>query len=134
MGFHRAAFMILAAAAMLAGCRATVGPQGRDGQVEGTYYSGTLWADLPSGLRVRGVVAAADQGLRDRGYAVKHVAATDEAGTVTAEPPRAGFLESVEVSVRRAAEGTRIGVVVKPMGDEARSRSIMDAVLSRLGI
>jgi hypothetical protein len=53
---------------------------------------------------------------------------------VTAEPPRAGFLESVEVSVRRRADATRIGVVVKPMGDQDRSRAILDAVLARLGM
>lgn len=135
MGRGRGVAGVLACLVLASGgCHGVVGPQGRGGQVEGTYYGGTLWADVPASVRVRGIVAAADQGLRDRGYAVKRVAATDEAGKVTAEPPRAGLLESVEVSVRRTADATRIGVVVKPMGDQDRSRAIMDAVLARLGM
>lgn len=80
------------------------------------------------------VVSATNQALRDRGYAVRSVHATEDSGSVQGEPRDAGPLEAVVVDVSLSADGTRVAVRVKPFGDEAQSRAILDAILNRLGL
>lgn len=80
------------------------------------------------------VVSATNQALRDRGYAVRTSRATEDSGAVEGEPRDAGLLEAVVVDVELSADGTRVTVRVKPFGDEARSRAILDAILNRLGL
>jgi hypothetical protein len=121
-------------ASALAGCKAVPAQQGRGRQITAVYWQGTLWADLPPTRRVQGVVAASDAGLRDRGYAVTAVRSTEDVGRVAAEPQTAGPLESVVVDVQLTDDGTRVAITVKPFGDQARSRAILDAILTRLGL
>src|SRR5690349_8903028 len=102
---------------MAPGCQSVPSQVGRDGQYQAVYHRGTLWADLPATIRVPAVVAAADMGLRDRGYAVRTVRTTDDYGRLVAEPHNPGLLESVAVDVRPEDGALRVGVTVKPMGD-----------------
>lgn len=115
------------------GCQSVPSQVGRDGHIDAVYSRGTLWADLPDTQRVQAVVAAADMGLRDRGYAVRTVRSTDDYGHLTAVPHNAGFLESVAVDVRPEDGTLRIGITVKPMGDHDGSLAILDSILVRLG-
>lgn len=131
-------FFAWAAAAALSalvasGCSSSHAYQGRGGEVLATYAGRTLTAELPPTVRVAAVVAAARQTMLGRGYAVRSSSATDENGRVVAERAGAGFAERVVVGAKVVRGGTRVSVTVEPLGDEAESRTILDAVLARLG-
>lgn len=125
--------VVLSLAAVLAGCKATPGPQGKDGQVTANYRYRRLTADLPPSVRVPAVVAAAQSAFRDRGYAIRSASATEDAGHVEAVPPDPGVLESMSMTVTLAGGGPRIKIVSQPLGDQTRSRIMLDAILARLG-
>lgn len=93
-----------------------------------------LRTELPSSVRVPAVIAAADAALRDRGYGVTLSHATEDSGRVEAEPRTAGVLKSVVVMAKTIPDGTRVEVLVTPWGSEAKSRSILDGILVRLGL
>jgi hypothetical protein len=135
-GRGRAGVVVVAAAMLgaLAGCKARHGYQGSDGEVLAGYGVRKLRTELPARVRVQAVVAAADAALRDRGYAVKTAHATEDLGRVVAEPPGAGPLQSVVVTAEVVPDATRVEVLLKPWGDEARSRAILDGILVRLGM
>jgi hypothetical protein len=101
--------------------------------VTANYRYRGLTADLPPSVRVPAVVAAAQSVFRDRGYAIRSVAATEDSGHVEAVPPDPGVLESMSVSVTLAGGGPRIKIISEPLGNQVRSRIILDAILARLG-
>jgi hypothetical protein len=117
-----------------AGCKAKAGYQGAERDVLAAYGVRKLRTELPATVRVPAVVAAADAALRDRGYAVASSHATEDTGRVEAEPRGAGPLKSVVVTARVIPDGTRVEVMLKPWGDEAKSRAILDGILVRLGL
>jgi len=129
--------MILVAAALvvagMSGCRATPAYQGGQRSVLATYRFRRLTADLPPTVRVQAVVAAARQALAHRGYAVTP-GTTEDSGRVLATAPSAGMLESVEVSARIVPDGTRVEIIIDPLGNQVESRAILDAILARLGM
>lgn len=129
-----AAVAVLTGAGAPAGCKARAAYQGSDRSVMAAYGLRKLRTELPPTVRVPAVVAAADAALRDRGYAVTSSHASEDAGRVEGEPRGAGVLESVVVSARLVADSTRVEVVIKPWGDEPKSRAILDAILIRLGL
>lgn len=122
------------ALASLGGCKAKSGYQGSDRDVLAAYGVRKLRTELPATVRVQAVVAAADAALRDRGYGVTKSHATEDAGRVEAEPRTAGPLQSVVVTAKVIPDGTRVEVLMKPWGNEAKSRAILDGILVRLGM
>ncbi len=126
--------LLAAACALLTGCKAVPQNMGSGRSVQASYLRRTLTADVPATVRVPAAVAAADAALRDRGYAVTDSTATEDVGRVAAEPRDAGFLDAVVVDVRVTGSGTRIEVTVRPIGNRAQSRAILDSILSRLGL
>ena len=123
----------LAAAVLVSACKATPAPQGKDGAVTGNFQIRKLTADLPPEVRVPAVIAAARATLIERGYSIQSFDATEDSGTVSAVPPDAGWFESVEVRARQTGTGTEVRIVHEPVGNQTRSRSILDGVLAKLG-
>lgn len=122
----------LGASLMLGGCRASVQAQG-ESRVAASYWGRTLTAELPDRVRPPAVVSAATSALQSRGYSVADAEATAEHGRVWAVPPDAGWFEGALVTTDLSKKGTRVKVRMEPMGDEAKSRAVLDAVLVRLG-
>lgn len=122
------------ALALLVGCKAKPGAQGTDRTIMAAYGVRKLRTELPPTVRVQAVVAAADGALRDRGYGVKSSHATEDSGRVVGEARGGGPLQSVVVLSRVVPDGTRVEVLLKPWGDEERSRAILDDILVRLGM
>jgi hypothetical protein len=118
----------------LIGCKAKPGAQGTDRTILAAYGVRKLRTELPSSVRVPAVVAAADGALRDRGYGVMSSHATEDSGRVVGEARGGGPLQSVVVLSRVVPDGTRVEVLLKPWGDEERSRAILDDILVRLGL
>lgn len=115
-----------------AGCRSSYSEVGKS-QVWAEYSYGTLSADLPAGVRVPAVVAAAESSLKQRGYSVASRRATAEEGAVEGKASAGGVGDDVDVGVRAVNAATRVRVRVGLVGDEARSRGILDDVMRRLG-
>jgi hypothetical protein len=117
----------------LVGCKTTTAYQGSDGQVAASYQIRKLSAELPPEVRVPAVVAAARATLLERGYSIQSADATEDTGSVSAVPPDAGLFESVEVDVKQTPQGTMVRIINEPIGNQTRSRSILDGVLAKLG-
>jgi hypothetical protein len=120
-------------AAGLAGCKAQAVSQGSERHVTASYRFRTLTADLPPDIRVPAATAAAQAALRSRSYAVKESTVTADAGRIEATPVDAGLLDKIIVSVKETGSNARIHVRVEPMGDQAKSRAILDSILTQLG-
>ncbi|MFN0132878.1 MAG: hypothetical protein ACKVW3_10200 [Phycisphaerales bacterium] len=118
---------------MLSACASKPVQVGRGDGVLAVHRFRRLTADLPSSIRVPAVAAAADSALRDRGYSVTEIAVHDDRADLSAKPFDAAILESMSVSVREVAGGTRIAVIAQPLGDRSRSLALLDAILDRLG-
>lgn len=118
---------------VLPSCRSQPAPAGGTHETLATYSYRKLSADLPDSVRVQAAAAAAQAALLDSGYSIKESAVTDDSARIEALPPDAGMLEKVVVTVAAAGASTRIGIVVEPWGNQARSRAILDRILSRLG-
>jgi hypothetical protein len=126
--------LLFGCVALLAGCRAAPAYQGVKHEVLATYQYRRLRTDIPGSVRVPAAIAAAESSLRNRGYAVRSSTATEDRGRVEAVPPDAGLFEEVVVSAAAVGGATRVDIVIEPMGDQVRSRAIMDGILSRLGL
>ncbi|MDX2130460.1 MAG: hypothetical protein SFY69_00215 [Planctomycetota bacterium] len=120
-------------AGALGGCSPAVKSHGQSG-LEATYSARTLSAVLPASARIPAVVAAAEDTVRARGYAVVRADATEELGTLVARPPRTSDYPVLELTADLVPNGTRVRLVVKPFGDQEMSRSILDGTLQRLGM
>jgi hypothetical protein len=97
------------------------------------YNFGTLEADLPGSCRVPAVLSAAETTLRRRGYSVERRGWTEEVGGMDAEPGAGSDGGGVEVDARTVPYGTRVAIRVGMLGDETRSRDVLNEVLARLG-
>lgn len=117
----------------LASCDPIIRPQGASA-ISATYAYPKLEADLPDATRVPAAIAAADATLRARGYSVEKSSSSEEAGLVRALPPRSSDYPVVEVKATRTTTGTHVTIGVTPFGDEDLSRSVLDGMLSRLGL
>lgn len=102
--------------------------------VSALYALTTLSADLPDETRVPAIIAAADHALRSRGYAVTHRSSTLDTGRVIAEAHGSTVLERVVVTASITSVGHRVTITCQPIGDEAASRAILDAILTRLNL
>lgn len=117
-----------------AGCKAQVRPQGERG-IEATYSMTTLSTTLPEAARVPAVIAAAEQTVRARGYTVDASEATEDAGRLIARPPRTNdAYPRLVVTAHAAAGETRVEIKYQPLGDQDLSRSVLDGILTRLGL
>jgi hypothetical protein len=117
------------------GCKSEHAFQGPRHDILASYNFRTLTCSVEREVRVPAVIAAAEVTLRQRGYSIKASRATEEFGEVTGEPFDANILESVVVKARQDKNlSTTIDVRVEPLGDQARSRSILDGILSNLGL
>lgn len=125
------ATMAALCAGVLVGCHTQTIQQG---SVMASYSGITLTADLPDPSRVPMVMAAAEETLRGRGYAIKRSDTTEEAGSLVAVPPRANDFPRMLVEVKRKATGTRITMSYRPLGDEEVCRSALDGILVKLGL
>jgi hypothetical protein len=98
-----------------------------------TYRYRRLTADLPPEIRVPAVIAAARTALLERGYAIQASSATEEQGSVSAAPPDPDLFESIEVLATQSPTGTHIRIITQPLGDQTRSRAVLDGILAKLG-
>lgn len=117
----------------LSGCKASLGDAGQS-RIEAAYRLGTLRATLPDSVRVPAVTAAAQAALIGRGYSIFNIDETAERARVTARAPGAGEFESTLVTARIVPAGTEVAIDFNPLGDEAASRALLDAILRRLGL
>ena len=81
-----------------------------------------------------GVIAAADEAMRARGYSVQATSATEESGVIEARPPRTTDWPKVELRATAVADTAVVEISVSPWGDQELSRSLLDGVLRRLGL
>jgi len=124
---------LIAGAIFGSGCAGQAGTHGRDDSITAIYAATTLTADMPDRLRVPAVIAAAETTLRKDGFSIETSTSTEEKGRVVAVPPEAGLLERVVVKAEVGRMGTRVQVRIDPLGDEPRSRKILDGILGRVG-
>ena len=125
----------LAACGAEFGCQqARPGYQGTDRTLVATYKSRELTADLPANVRVPSVAAAAELALRHRGYAVTISSKTEDFARIEGEAPQSGAFERVIVRARQTPGNTRVQIVAEPLGDQTLSRSLLDEMLSGLGM
>jgi hypothetical protein len=122
-----------AAICTVGACRPKYQYQGERGIV-GTYSGGTLSANLPEGIRVPTIVAAAESMFRDRGYTIVESSSTEDAGQVIARPPRFSTFPRMEMTVQVASVGTTVLFSYRPVGNQELSRASLDALLRRLGL
>jgi hypothetical protein len=118
----------------LAACSPQVKSHGTQKDVTATYSGTTLSSNLPTTARVPAVMAAADETLRARGYAVQRSSGTEESGEIVANAPRYNDFPRVVFSASRGINATHVEVNVQPFGDQELSRSLLDGVLQRLGL
>jgi len=118
----------------LAACSPEVKSQGQQKDMTASYSTRTLSASLPDTARVPAIIAAADQTLRARGYAVQKSSATEEAGEIIANAPRYNNYPRVRLRATRMTDATQVEVTVEPFGDQELSRSVLDGVLQKLGL
>ena len=131
---HRLALFFTLACAALAGCRGTPAYQGNQRDILATFRFRRLCADLPATVRVPAAVAASKAALLGRGYTIQSATATEDSGHVDAAPADAAMLESISVDIRQTPSATRIQIIAEPIGSQSRSRAILDAILSNLGL
>jgi len=121
--------------ALLTGCQAQHAYQGPRHDVLASYRFRTLTCSVEREVRVPAVVAAAEATLRERGYSVTNSRASEETGEVEGEPFDPKILESVVVKAKMSKrQSTTIDVRIEPLGDQVRSRAILDGILSNLGL
>lgn len=116
----------------LAGCEATPKQQGSQSQLTATYKMGALSAVIPA--KVPAVMAAAEQTLRDRGYAIESSASTTEQGGIVARPPAYNLGKTLKIDIAStASDQTSITLSAQPW-DETLLRITLDRILARLGM
>ncbi len=116
----------------LSGCEATPKQQGSQSQLTATYKMGALSAVVPA--KVPAVMAAAEQTLRDRGYAIESSASTTEQGGIIARPPAYNLGKIMKIDVASTAtDETTITLSTNPW-DETLLRITLDRILARLGM
>lgn len=98
------------------------------------YSINTLTASLPEWVTPQAVAAAAEQTMRDRGYAVTSSVATTDSARVVGREPNAGAFKKFIVKGEWTRNGSKVTVSYEPFGDQVRSRAILDGVLARLGL
>lgn len=118
----------------MGGCQGTPAYQGAQRDVLATYRVRRLTADLPGTVRVPAAVAAAKRALYSRGYTVTSSRVTEDSGEVEAAPADAGILESISIDIRLRGAGTRVQIIAEPVGSQTKSRAILDAMLTELGL
>lgn len=130
---------LFAAAALFAalfaapGCEPSIRTQGA-AAVRASYSYPSLETDLPDASRAPAVIAAAESTMRARGYSITKSIATEEGGTVAGLPPRSSDYPNVEIVATRTTTGTHVKISITPFGDEELSRSLLDGILTRLGL
>jgi hypothetical protein len=127
------------ALASLSGCKTTTGAQGQSGVV-GTHAFSTVRCTLPEEVKPAAVNAAAVQALRSRGYTVMSSTMTTDKCRIEAVPAGIDPFEQITVEARVVGGGaaggapaTELSVKRDPWADEALVRTILDAILQRLG-
>ncbi|MFN0011381.1 MAG: hypothetical protein ACKVS8_07025 [Phycisphaerales bacterium] len=124
---------LVLAAAVLAACSGPQSEVGRTG-IMASSSLGTLEATLPPSIPVLTISAAAERALRARGFTITEKTASEDRAHIEAQQRSPGVLESVSVWVSTLAAGPGLRVRVEPLGDEARSRVVMEGILTELGL
>jgi hypothetical protein len=128
----------------LPACKSVSAVAGSKRDITAKYAYRTLKAVVPETLRVPTVAIAADQALRNRGYMVASREITEDQARVEGLPPRDTSathpLRSIDKAIvnidlvsGRTGPGTRIQITLDPLGDQAKSRAILDEMLQILG-
>jgi hypothetical protein len=89
---------------------------------------------LPPEVSVPSAIAASEQTVRSRGYSVVSSTATDDLGRLICRPPRSDSFPRVNIQSQRTGPGTALTIEVEPLGDQELSRSLLDAIMQRLGL
>lgn len=103
-------------------------------RTDASYSITTLTATLPEWVTPQAVAAAAEQTMRDRGYAVTSSVATTDSARVVGREPNAGAFKKFVVKGTWTRTGSKVTVSYEPIGDQVRSRALLDGVLARLGL
>jgi hypothetical protein len=129
--------LVLWAAALFGACKSSVSSQGKQGEVTAAYSFGRLDAQLPANVTVLSAHAAAKGVLKSRGLTIVEESATRDRSRVSAKSPADGVWDATVVESWTAggggAGGPWVRVDVGMGGNEASARSILDAILARLG-
>lgn len=126
-------FLAMCAAGLVSCNTAEVQTQGSR-ETEAAYSLRSLTSSLPEWVTPQAVAAAAEQTFRDRGYSVVSSDSTTDSAKVVAREPGKGPLKKHVVTASWNRAGSSVSVVSKPLGDQTRSRAILDGVLGRLGV
>lgn len=132
---HRTFLLIplLAVCALLSACQTTYSShQLGEQRVVAKYTGRTLFAEVPSTIRVPAVIAAADDVVRARGYTVLRTESTEERGMLASVPPAKDSIQQVVVRAETGDHGTAIRVSYEPFPDRQLCESIFDAILAKL--
>ena len=119
--------------ALVGGCKSHPASAGNDRQLTATYRGRVLSTELPGGVRVPSVAAAAEMALRHRGYSITSKASTEDYARIEGEPPKSGWGEKLVIRARQTPSNTKVEIVAEPLGDQTLSRSVLDEMLVALG-
>lgn len=125
--------LLLLAALALSGCRATPAYQGSNQQVLATYHYRNLSADLPPDTRIPAIAVAARATLLERGYSIESESITEDHADFSAVPPNPDLFESLDVTIKQTNGGPQVRVTAQPLGDQPKSRAILEGILAKLG-
>jgi hypothetical protein len=128
-----AAVLILGCGLLLPACQPSVASQGQNRDVLASYQFRTLKSRLGPEVQVLTVRAAAEQALRARGYVITNVTGAGDRSRVEAQAAGQGTLDKLVVETWAGDRFTGVSVTIEPLGDEAESRAVLDAMLNRLG-
>lgn len=124
---------LVLALVVLVGCKSRVQGAGQEREIAASYQFRSLSADIDDGLTVRAAAAAAESALRARGYVITSSETTSDRARIEAKASGDGAFDKMVFDARGTATGTRISLTAEPFGDETRSRTVLDAMLARLG-
>ncbi len=131
-GARLACLSCVVLASGLGACSPQLSSHGHE-HITAAYSLGTLTCDLPDTVRVPAIMAAAEGALRGRGYSITSKASTDDRGRIYARAPRDSRVEGVSIEARVTSAGHQVSIHFDPLGDDARSRVLLDDLLARLG-
>ncbi|TVQ30868.1 MAG: hypothetical protein EA376_11430 [Phycisphaeraceae bacterium] len=132
--------LLAALAAPAGGCLSFSlhGDPDRGGRLVGVYgVDGVLSAELPMDYTAPTVIAAAEATLIHRGYVITEKRANKGSAKIEGREHRQGLSRIVArriiIEAREGGGRTSVTVCVRPIGERAESRAVLDGVLNTLG-
>ncbi len=102
--------------------------------ISASYLWGTLEAEFPPGVRTESVLIAAKSEMLRQGHVIEEWAANPQGGKLTAMAQPGSPYSKVQISTNtHPSGGVTVKININP-DSESRTRLILDAILTELGV